>query len=222
MGKPWYLVAPVLLALLVGFVSGFWIERERWVASLPSRVSIAGSHAERLDQLNLLSSSRTRVVMLGDSITQRGEWSELLGEVVANRGLGGDTTRDVLARVASVPASAEKIFVMVGVGDLAGAHRPALDVAADTRRIVRALSPRKVVVQSVLFTTHPNLNGAIAELNDRNRAYCAAGACRYLELNDLFSRDGLLRTDMTVDGVHLVGKAYPLWAARVKALDRDP
>jgi hypothetical protein len=153
MGKPWYLVAPVLLALLVGFVSGFWIERERWVASLPSRVSIAGSHAERLDQLNLLSSSRTRVVMLGDSITQRGEWSELLGEVVANRGLGGDTTRDVLARVASVPASAEKIFVMVGVDDLAGAHRPALDVAADTRRIVQALSPRKVVVQSVLFTT---------------------------------------------------------------------
>jgi lysophospholipase L1-like esterase len=111
---------------------------------------------------------------------------------------------------------------MVGVDDFDVAGRSSLEVASDTRRIVEALSPRKVVVQSVLLTSYPNLNGGITELNGLNRAYCATGACQYLELNDLFSRDGLLRPDMTTDGIHLVGKAYPLWAARVKALDRDP
>jgi len=133
--------------------------------------------------------------------------------------MSGDTAPRVLARVASVPRSAEIVFVMVGVDDLNVAyHRPASDVASDTRRIVEALSPRKVVVQSVLLTTYPGLNDAITELNNRNRAFCATGACRYLELNDLFSRGGLLRDDMTTDGVHLVRRAYPLWAARVKAL----
>jgi lysophospholipase L1-like esterase len=88
--------------------------------------------------------------------------------------------------------------------------------------IVKALSPRKVVVESVLFTTDRHLRGAIADLNNRNRAYCATGACRYLELNDLFSREELLRSDMTVDGVHLAGKAYPLWAARVRATGQEP
>jgi lysophospholipase L1-like esterase len=32
----------------------------------------------------------------------------------------------------------------------------------------------------------------------------------------------LLRSDMTVDGVHLAGKAYPLWAARVRATGQEP
>jgi hypothetical protein len=108
---------------------------------------------------------------------------------------------------------------MVGVDDFDGPGRPALDVASDTRRIVEALSPRKVVVQSVLLTSYPGLNGSVTDLNNRNRAYCATGACQYLELNDLFSRGGLLRTDMgTGDGIHIAGKAYPLWAARVEAL----
>lgn len=195
--------------LFAGGAAVYGLNHGNQVASLPSQAQY---------EVNVLSSSQARIVMIGDSITQSGHWSELLGERVANLGLGGSTTRAVLARLGSVPESAEIVFVMVGVDDFDVAGRPVADVASDTRRIVEALAPRKVVIESVLLTSFPNLNGGITQLNSLNRAYCVAtDACRYLELNDLFSRGGLLRPEMTHDGIHLVGSAFPLWAARVKA-----
>jgi len=70
MRKPWYL-ASILLALLVGFASGYGIDHQRWMVSLPSLTRY---------QLNLLSSLQARVVMMGDSITQQGDWSKLQGK----------------------------------------------------------------------------------------------------------------------------------------------
>jgi lysophospholipase L1-like esterase len=136
MGKAWHLAASVLLALLVGIASGYWIQGQR-AASLTMHWSAIG-RANRLNQFNAMS-SRAQVAMLGDSLTEQGEWSELLGEVTANRGFGGDTARQLLARVSSVPVAAKTVFVMVGINDIV-AHRRPSDVASDTRRIVEALS----------------------------------------------------------------------------------
>lgn len=60
------------------------------------------------------------VVMLGDSITAGGEWSEMFpGVPIRNRGISGDTTSDVLLRldpiVAAKPAA---VFLKIGTNDL--------------------------------------------------------------------------------------------------------
>lgn len=209
MGKRWSLVAIGALVLPGAFAAGFWTHPQLF----PPQRSDAEMAAERVKQFGLFRSD-ARVAMLGDSITAQGEWSELLGAVVANRGVSGDTARQVLARVGSVPASARSVFLMVGINDLPA--RTPTAVQAETRRIVEALAPRRVIVQSVLFTADRDLNDQVAELNRLNRAFCGTGACSYLELNDLFSRDGVLREEMTYDGTHLKGRAYSLWARRVR------
>jgi hypothetical protein len=55
---------------------------------------------DRRSQLEALRGRRAEVVMLGDSLTNFGEWGELLDRPgAANRGIGMDTTEDVLARL---------------------------------------------------------------------------------------------------------------------------
>ncbi|RYD68587.1 MAG: hypothetical protein EOP58_00035 [Sphingomonadales bacterium] len=204
----------VTVALVVGAIGGYLIQRQRAAAHQSSPELIKAVRAERVNQFALLP-QQPHIAMLGDSITHAGEWSELLGEVVANRGIGGDRSAQVLERISTVPASARTVFLMVGINDLSG-RIPVAEIADNTQQIVKALQPRQVVVQSVLFTADRALSGPIAELNARNRAYCDTGACRYLELNDLFAHNDLLRDDMTVDGIHLAGRAYPLWGQRIK------
>lgn len=60
------------------------------------------------------------IVMLGDSITAMGQWSEMFPAAdILNRGLGGDTVADIAARAPIVlETKAKSIFLMVGVNDL--------------------------------------------------------------------------------------------------------
>ncbi len=59
--------------------------------------------------------------MIGDSLTEQGLWSEMFPEhTIANRGVGSDTTADVLARMDTILATKpERAFIMLGVNDLA-------------------------------------------------------------------------------------------------------
>ena len=63
-------------------------------------------------------------VMLGDSITEGGLWSEFFPDVkIANRGVWGDTTGDILSRMDSVYLlKPKKVFIMAGFNDLNQYH----------------------------------------------------------------------------------------------------
>src|SRR5690606_2386392 len=57
------------------------------------------------------------VAMVGDSITDHGEWTEMFpGENVVNRGISGDTTGGLLQRLDTI--AAEQVFVLIGINDI--------------------------------------------------------------------------------------------------------
>lgn len=59
------------------------------------------------------------ILMIGDSLIEYGDWDDLLGTEVINRGMGGDTTEGVLMRIGrSLKREPGKIFLMVGVNDI--------------------------------------------------------------------------------------------------------
>src|ERR1700719_953485 len=60
------------------------------------------------------------IVMLGDSITEAAPWDELTGcRSIVNRGIGGDTTGGVLARLGDVVKLRPRaVFLMIGVNDI--------------------------------------------------------------------------------------------------------
>ena len=69
------------------------------------------------------------VVWIGDSITEQAWWGFLTKErPLVNRGIGGDNTRGMLARLPEIlESSPRKIFFMGGVNDISG-NRPVEEI----------------------------------------------------------------------------------------------
>jgi len=134
------------------------------------------------------------IVLLGDSHIANGDWVSLLpGRKVLNRGIGWDTTEDVLDRLDEVIARKPRIVVIqIGIVDLRYGRDPATVV-----RNIRAIERVRAV-------------------NDALRA-----DPDFVDLHSILVTDGALKSSLTTDGVHLSGDAYALWAQRLAGvLDR--
>ena len=178
-------------------------------------------HARWVSQFELLPIQRADVVFLGDSITLGGAWHELLPEIsVRNRGIGGDTTVGVLARlhqvVAGKPAA---IFLLIGTNDLWMGVEVST-IVSNTQDIVSSIhanSPgTKVFVQSVL----PRGAGYRDQVESLNKALKEAlnGQAVWVDLYSRFLEmsDGSIRDDLSNDELHLLGEGYLLWRDTIR------
>jgi lysophospholipase L1-like esterase len=167
------------------------------------------------------------VVVVGDSLTERGEWWELLDRPVANRGVAGDTVADVRARLDDVAALDPRVvFVLVGINDLlAGASPEAL--AARHAVLIAELHgrlPRTRIVAESLLPIRDELIARDAELtsatvrraNELCRRGAAATGADWLDVHArLADPDGEIDPRYSSDGLHLSGAGYRAWAAAV-------
>ena len=163
-----------------------------------------------------------QVVMIGDSLTDGAEWAEMFPQQdIVNRGIDSDTTEGVLARLDDIlRVKPRQAFVMIGINDLADAHREVDAVFASYRSIVSRLDQGgvKVTVQSTLpcnvakaaWKSCASLNPRIRQLNTRLAAL-ASTRVRYVDLWPLLAVNGELNSDYTHDGVHLNGEGYRQW-----------
>ena len=189
-------------------------------------------YAQRASRFESLPPVRRGIVFLGDSLTDGGEWAEVFGDAtIMNRGIPGDTTRGVLARLDAVTAGAPaKVFLMIGVNDLeAGA--PVDDIAANVGRILAAIKAQTpetaVFVQSALpvreaLVSGPIRNADIAALNRRLEAVSAEHQARYVDVaSALADGSGELDARYTLDGIHLTGAGYSVWKRAIEELVRS-
>lgn len=169
------------------------------------------------------------IVALGDSLTDRGEWWELLGRPVANRGIAGDTVEAVRARVDDVVALAPRIVLLqVGINDLlAGAAPEALAErhAALLAELRRRLPRARIVAESLL----PIRDDLVARdtalttttVQRANRllqpAAAAAGAEWLDAYQPLADPTGQLDPRFSSDGLHLSARGYQAWARAIAA-----
>lgn len=170
----------------------------------------------RRTQFASLAAAPGRIVMLGDSITQFGMWSEWFpGTPMANRGIGGERSGDVLARLHTAIDQPRAVFLLVGTNDLAAAipeQQIAANVAAIVSTIARVSPATPVYVQSVM----PRglvFRDEVRSLNERYREIAeAADRAHYLDLwPALATPEGALRAELTNDALHLNGAGYQAW-----------
>ena len=223
-----------LLLNLASFAVAAWLIRKRggWVyvrSWLVARGLLRDALKERLEQAYRFTKAELYdqlplgdddVVFVGDSLTDNAPWHELLQDPrCKNRGIGGDTSAGVLARIGPIAeAQPAQLYLMVGVNDLLH-RRPVAEVAANHRAIVevvRARSPRtRLVVQGNLPINPAMLgegdNARIRELNEALRALTADLAVPFLDLYPLFEREGRLDPAYTHDGLHLNARGYARW-----------
>ncbi|MFX1704281.1 GDSL-type esterase/lipase family protein [Chitinophaga sp. CC14] len=188
-------------------------------------------YKERVKFFNQLPVPARGVVFLGNSITEVGPWSEVLpGMTVSNRGISGDNSFGVYARLDQVLAlHPRKIFLLIGVNDIKRGT-PLNYIVANYERIaakVKAMAPHTTLyLQSVLPVTEPVLadiyvkirNEKIKLLNEGLQQIAAKYHCTYIDLhNDVFAgEDGQLKRELTTDGLHLQPQAYILWVEYLK------
>lgn len=169
------------------------------------------------------------IVFLGNSITQNGgAWSAKFGRSdVKNRGISGDVTDGILARLGEIcHAKPKAVFLLIGINDIYNWHNewgiPSPEyVGENIPKITKAIhkgSPRtKIYVQTVLPTDFEPVKDAILTVNDMIKSNEKAGHYEVIDLYSAFAdQDGFIKPDLTTDGTHLTQAGYDVWVELVK------
>lgn len=169
---------------------------------------------------NMYETKDVNIVMLGDSLTNRVAWNELLNyKNIVNRGIDGDTTEGFLNRLDSIiKLKPQWVFIMGGINDMN--YRVDVDgIFENYKKIIKVISDEgiKPVVQSTLYTQMVPFNKKVTKLNELLEAYCIKNKIDYIELNSVLSKDSFLNDEFTSDGLHLNSKAYLLWSKEIKS-----
>jgi lysophospholipase L1-like esterase len=166
-----------------------------------------------------------RVIFLGNSITQGGDWAKLTGDsTVINRGIGADITFGLRARLADVTRrKPSKLFVLIGINDISK-DIPDAVIAAQYRALidsVKSQSPQtRIFVQSILplnptvknFPQHYDKPERVVAVNRLIRQMARATGAQYIDLWPIFvDAHGRLDASLTGDGLHLNAQGYERW-----------
>ena len=205
----------------------------------PFIIGLRQQRIERFRRLNPLARPGGNVIV-GDSITEGFPIEEMYtgGKRVYNRGISGDSTLDVLARLSEsvFELSPARVFLQIGTNDL-NLPKPATpdEIAARIdeicSRVVMQLPGTEVVLISVypvvetagpgiqLEMVSPRTNAAIQDLNRRIAAVAAERGLVYVDLySRLVDASGQLNRDYTTEGLHLTIAGYEVVLKQLEPL----
>ena len=185
-----------------------------------------------------------KIVFLGDSITEGGgNWNNYFGtKSIVNRGISGDTTLGVLARLNEIcfykPVS---LFLLIGINDIFNSDSPnrknitPLSVSNNIMSIAEIIYKRSPNTQVYIQTTLPinnrlykKLTGTfpahemplpdqINQINTILKKNESQNHYRIIDLHDIFlDSHGSLSKKYTSDGVHLNEEGYQKWSNFIK------
>lgn len=178
-------------------------------------------HMSKQSQFKNLNIKTNDIVFLGDSITDRCEWSELFqNSGIKNRGIDGDTTSEILDRLSTITSGhPKKIFLMIGINDLLHGKNASY-VLKNYKKIlenIRSNSPNTIIyVQSILPNNKLKSKNDIKTINKNLKKLSNDKNIIYLNLFDSFSDGNGLSKQYTYDGTHLNGKAYLIWKTSIE------
>lgn len=159
------------------------------------------------------------IVMLGDSLTERFDWQRSVEAPapVRNRGIAGDTSDGIIARLAEIVAVRPRaVFIMIGTNDLWTTNSPR-KVAQNVEEAIRTLRTDNpelpIYIQTVLpVRSEPNLNRRVTRINAELVTLASTHDVIMIDTYaSLVDASGLLAAPYTDDGVHLTAAGYARW-----------
>lgn len=205
------------------------------IAFATSIFAQSGNHStfyyQRVSLFEKLPTSSEDIIFLGNSITNGGEWAELLNDKrIKNRGISGDVCSGVLDRLNSIVAGEPaKIFLLIGINDLGRGGMPD-SVVYKTGQIIERIqteSPNtSIYIQSILpvnesfgmFKGHTQHKDIIKPLNDKLKCMANKKGVQFIDLYSHFVTPGTNNLDpiYTNDRLHLLGEGYIKWTEIIK------
>lgn len=176
-----------------------------------------------LKQMN----AKADIVFFGDSLIYYGDFASVFpNKVVCNLGLRGDTIQGLIDRVELIKILSPKaVFVMVGINDV-GKLRPSefsLLYEKMINQIIGELCYVKIILLSLLPVNDKDfhVNGSNVQIREYNKEIVSLSAKTGLSYVDLFVEyieNGVLRREMTLDGIHLIKEYYKRWYERLSCI----
>jgi lysophospholipase L1-like esterase len=194
-----------------------WIQQHR-----AKRLTQFKQENQQLDQQNY-------IILLGNSITEGFSVATYFSDLpVLNRGIVADHTgiegNGILQRLKQsvFDCRASKIFLMIGINDLADKIFTPKQIAYGVKLIVQKIhrfDPKiQIYLQSALPTSgkYAYLNAMVLEFNQNLQQVAAELTIHYLDLHSRFTDEtGELQTRYSRDGLHLNDEAYKIWKALI-------
>jgi len=183
--------------------------------------NLVGVYEHRKNHFKELPMQKDAIVMLGNSLTQSCEWSELMqNPKIVNRGISGDMTGGLLMRLDEITQhQPAKIFLMIGVNDLSVHSLD--DILKNYESIVSDILLKtpstKLYLQSILPVNNQvrnsgKSNSDIIFLNEKIENIASKNGLDFLSLHPLFlDQEGELNANLTQDGIHLDASGYLIW-----------
>ena len=186
------------------------------------------TYLHKKSQFEKLPKLEPGIILLGDSLTDEGEWAELLENPnIKKRGISGDTTNRILNRLNEiVDSKPKKIFLMVGINDLINDGKSVEQILEVYKNILtdfrNKIPNTEVFVQSVLpvnnkVTRHWQNNNNVLKLNSYLRDLTKEFTYQYIDVfSDLLDSQNQLDAQYTFYGLHLNGQGYLVWKEVIK------
>lgn len=185
--------------------------------------------------LRPLAPGENRVVFFGDSITDIWQLDEYFpGKPYINRGIGGQTTPQMLVRFRQdvIELHPKVVVILAGTNDIAGNTGPMRleDIEANYASLAELSRAHGIkVIYSSIMPVHNYTPRAqdlfaqrspekILELNGWLKNYCAAAGFLYLDYFRALADDkGLMKKELANDGLHPNAAGYKIMAPLAEA-----
>jgi lysophospholipase L1-like esterase len=213
------------------------LDQKERALRLPDRDNVR-RYSDANSKLNTPAPNMTRVVFMGDSITDFWRLNEYFaGREYINRGISGQVTDEILARIKPdvIDLHPKAMLILAGtndisrgvavktiennlsmIGDLCQANgiKPVFASITPTSDYHKAENPRNEMTKTRPIAT-------IVEVNNWLREYCRSHRYVYVDYyNALLDTNGVLGPDLADDGLHPNAKGYRIMAPlATKALD---
>lgn len=157
-------------------------------------------------------------VMVGDSLALWLPVNELpRDQLWLNQSISGETTTHMLGRLHYFAnTQPQTIHLMAGINDLKN-EVPEAQVIGNLYQMMARLQQQHPQAQLVVYSILPTRlrevsSDRIQRVNQRLAALATHQGATYVDLHSIFSdSQGLLRVDLTTDGLHLSSQGYTLW-----------
>ena len=188
-------------------------------------------------ELKAPSPGENRVVFFGDSITDTWHLDEYFpGKPYVNRGIGGQTTPQMLVRFRQdvVNLQPKVVIILAGTNDIAGNTGPMRleDIEADLTSLAQLARANGIkVIYSSILPVHDYTDKSkdffaqrspekILTLNSWLKNFCAmaSNGCVYLDYFSAMVDDkGLMKKDLADDGLHPNAAGFKIMAPMAEA-----
>lgn len=181
-----------------------------------------------------------RVVFFGDSITDIWHLDEYFpGKPYLNRGIGGQTTPQMLVRFRQdvIDLHPNVVIILAGTNDIAGNTGPMRieDIEANYASMAELARAHEIsLIYSSVLPVHDYTPRArdffaqrspakILELNRWLKNYCASNGCVYLDyFSSMVDDQGLMKKDLSDDGLHPNAAGFKVMAPLAEAaIEKD-